>query len=92
MVFAVALGIDVLNLPRTNTGGVGSTSNVTYYAPLTVELGKGIKFTCQVGFTSGMDMHGFGLLGAGRLLLRLRCPLLPQEQFVDDPRTSLIVS
>jgi hypothetical protein len=63
MVFAVALGIDVLNLPRTNTGGVGSTSNVTYYAPLTVELGKGIKFTCQVGFTSGMDMHGFGLLG-----------------------------
>ena len=62
LVFAVALGIDVLNLPRTNTGGVGA-SNVTLFAPLTVDLGQGINFTCQVGFTSGMDMHGIGLLG-----------------------------
>ena len=62
LAFAVALGIDVLNLPRTNTGGVGTTSNVKYYAPLSIDLGQGIGFTCQAGFTAGMDIHGFGLL------------------------------
>jgi hypothetical protein len=63
MSLAILLKLDVLNLPRTLTGGVGSSANVTYYDTLTLDIGNGIEFKAYVGFTEGMDGVGFGLLG-----------------------------
>ena len=57
------LELDVLNLPKAITGGVGSQTNVTYYDTITIDLGSGIRFSAFVGFTQGMDPIGFGLLG-----------------------------
>jgi hypothetical protein len=60
---AILLRLDVLNLPKALTGGVGSQANVTYYDTITIDLGNGIQFDAYVGFTQGMDPIGFGLLG-----------------------------
>jgi hypothetical protein len=60
---ALLLELDVLNLPKAITGGVGSQTNVTYYDTITIDLGSGIRFSAFVGFTQGMDPIGFGLLG-----------------------------
>jgi hypothetical protein len=60
---ALMLKLDVLRLPREMTSGVGSQSNLTYYDNLNLDLGDGIAFDTQVGFTEGMNSIGFGLLG-----------------------------
>jgi hypothetical protein len=60
---AILLKLDVINLPKALTGGVGSQANVTYYDTITIDLGGGITFSAYVGFTQGMDPIGFGLLG-----------------------------
>jgi hypothetical protein len=44
LVMAIALKIDVLSLPKAMTGGVGTTTNVTYYANITIDIGNGISF------------------------------------------------
>jgi hypothetical protein len=61
--FAIALKIDVLTLPSTLTGGVGSNSNVTYYDTIQIDLGQGISFSAYVGFTEALNIQGIGLLG-----------------------------
>ncbi len=63
LALAIALKIDVLSLPSTLTGGVGSSSNVTYYDKIRIDLGNGIMFMAYAGFTEGMNSHGIGLLG-----------------------------
>lgn len=50
-------------MPSHFTGGVGSSANLTAYANLHIDLGRGIQFTSYVGFTPGMDAQGIGLLG-----------------------------
>jgi hypothetical protein len=60
---AKMLGLPIENLPTAITVGVGNASNVTYFDYLTIDLGNGIIFTTQVGFTEGMSRVGFGLLG-----------------------------
>jgi hypothetical protein len=63
LALAIALELDVLSLPRTMTGGVGSTTNVTYYANVTIDIGNGISFPAYADFTEAMNAHGIGLLG-----------------------------
>jgi hypothetical protein len=60
---ARGLKLDLAALPQSMTGGVGSVSNLTFYAPVAVDLGDGLVFQAEVGFTEGMDRAGFGLLG-----------------------------
>lgn len=60
---AILLQIDVLNLPKAFTRGVGNTSNLTYYDTVSIDLANGIAFTAYVGFTEGMEQVGLGLLG-----------------------------
>jgi hypothetical protein len=40
--FAKLLGLDILTLPKQNTGGVGSIANATYYDTVVIGLGRGI--------------------------------------------------
>jgi hypothetical protein len=63
LALAIALELDVLSLPRAMTGGVGSTTNVTYYANVTIDIGNGVSFAAYAGFTEAMNAHGIGLLG-----------------------------
>jgi len=60
---AILLKLDILNLPRGVTGGVGSSANATYWDKISVDLGHGIVFSAYTGFTQGMDQMGLGLLG-----------------------------
>ena len=60
---AIMLKLDLLQLPKDMTGGVGSQKNLTYYDTLTIDLGHGIVFKAYAGFTEGMDSVGLGLLG-----------------------------
>ena len=60
---AIMLKLDVLQLPKAMTGGVGSQTNTTYYDNLTIDMGNGIVFAAYAGFTQGMDSVGLGLLG-----------------------------
>lgn len=61
--FAKYLKLDLSEMPTGLTAGVGSATNVTYYARIAMELGPDLRFESQVGFTEGMDRAGFGLLG-----------------------------
>ena len=70
--FAIALGLDPLQMKKQMTGGVGNAGNVTHYADLTIELGgvdaQGafnplLKFKTYAGFTVGLEAQGIGLLG-----------------------------
>jgi hypothetical protein len=63
MSLAVLLKLNIPSLPKTLTGGVGSSANVTYYDTISINLQNGIEFKAFVGFTEGMDGVGFGLLG-----------------------------
>jgi hypothetical protein len=63
MSVAIMLKLDVLQLPKDMTEGVGSQANLTYYDHLTIDMGHGIMFTTYAGFTQGMDSVGLGLLG-----------------------------
>src|SRR5271165_4117831 len=60
--FANALGLDILKMKSNLVGGVGSSANTTYYDTIEIDFGAG-GFEAYVGFTSGMDSHGVGLLG-----------------------------
>jgi hypothetical protein len=60
LVMAIALKLDVLSLPKAMTGGVGATTNVTYYANITIDIGHGISFPAYAGFTEGMNTQGIG--------------------------------
>jgi hypothetical protein len=60
---AIMLKLDVLQLPKAMTGGVGSQMNPTYYDNVTIDMGNGIVFSAHAGFTQGMDSVGMGLLG-----------------------------
>ena len=61
--FAKLLGLDILQMPRQMTGGVGSVANPTYYETLSVDLGRGIRFQAFAGFLDGLEAQGLGLLG-----------------------------
>ena len=61
--FAIAMKLDTLQMKQQLTGGVGSSGNTTFYDELTIDIGNGIKFTTQVGFTLGLEAQGIGLLG-----------------------------
>jgi hypothetical protein len=71
--FATALGLDILQMKRQMTGGVGNTGNITHYSELTIEVGceqdgawvfdPALKFTAYAGFTLGLEDQGIGLLG-----------------------------
>src|SRR6266851_5651210 len=61
--FAIALGLDPLQMQQQLTGGVGNTGNNTFYDDLTIALDNGPTFTTKVGFTAGLEAQGFGLLG-----------------------------
>jgi hypothetical protein len=73
--FATALGLDILQMKKQITGGVGNTGNVTHYTDLTIEVGSvappqgvlsfdpQLKFNAYVGFTVGLEAQGIGLLG-----------------------------
>lgn len=72
--FAIALGLDPLQMKQQMTGGVGNTGNVTYYAQITIELGvqktdgswsfdPTLRFEAYSGFTAGLESQGIGLLG-----------------------------
>jgi len=63
MTLAIMLKLDVLQLPKALTGGVGSQTNTTYYYRLSIDMGSGIAFDAYAGFTQGMDSVGLGLLG-----------------------------
>jgi hypothetical protein len=63
LALAIALKLDVLSLPKAMTGGVGTTSNITYYANVTIDIGNGILFPAYAGFTEAMNSQGIGLLG-----------------------------
>ena len=58
--FALALGLDLLKMPRQVTGGVGNTGNVTYYEKVDIDLGIGVELNALAGFTAGMEAHGIG--------------------------------
>jgi len=64
---AIMLKIDVLQLPKAMTGGVGTQSNLTYYADINIDLGNGIAFDARAGFTEGMNRAGIALLGQNGL-------------------------
>jgi len=72
--FAIALGLDPLQMKKQMTGGVGNAGNVTHYADVAIELGSidaqgaitfdpQLKFNAYVGFTVGLEAQGIGLLG-----------------------------
>jgi hypothetical protein len=73
--FAIALGLDPLQMKQAITGGVGNSGNVTYYGDLGIEVGvmqtvnaimefvPKISFTALAGFTVGLEAQGIGLLG-----------------------------
>jgi len=61
--FAIALKLDVLQMKRQPTGGVGASGNVTYYENLEIDVGNGLTFRSYVGFTPGLEAQGMGLLG-----------------------------
>jgi len=61
--FAIALKLDIFNMKRQLTGGVGSFGNVTYYDRLEIDVGNGLSFSSFVGFTQGLESQGTGLLG-----------------------------
>ena len=60
---ASLMGLDILNLPKNYTGGVGNDTNLTYYAEVTIDLGDGISFNTKAGFMQGLESIGLGLLG-----------------------------
>lgn len=61
--FASVLGLDILQMKKQLTGGVGTSANQTYYDYLEIDLGRGIQFKSYVGFMPGLDGQGIGLLG-----------------------------
>lgn len=61
--FASVLGLDILQMKKQLTGGVGNSANQTYYDFLHIDLGNGIQFRSYVGFIPGLDAQGIGLLG-----------------------------
>ena len=63
LTLAIMLKLDVLQLPKAMTGGVGSQTNTTYYDKISIDMGNGIVFNTYAGFTQGMDSVGLGLLG-----------------------------
>jgi len=60
---ARSLKLNLALLPRSTTSGLGSAGNVTYYATITVDIGNGLRFETNAGFTQGMDNLAIGLLG-----------------------------
>ena len=73
---AIHLKLDVLNLPKWITGGVGTNANTTYYDTITIDLGSGIAFSAYTGFTQGMDLMGLGLLGQDSFFQHFRVEFL----------------
>ncbi len=69
---AKLLKVDVLSLPKSLTGGLGSAANLTYWDAIAVDLGHGIVFSSYKGFTQGMDPMGLGLLGQDGFFERYR--------------------
>ena len=56
------LGIDPLTSPVDLTAGVGSSNVPTHFATVTLDF-TAVQIAVYVGFTTGMDQHGMGLLG-----------------------------
>jgi Aspartyl protease len=60
--FMQTLGLDPLTSPVEITSGVGNPSVPTHFAQVTLDLGVA-QLPMYVGFTTGMDQLGLGLLG-----------------------------
>jgi hypothetical protein len=56
------LGLDPLTSPVNPTAGVGSSNVLTHFANVTLDF-TAVQIAVYVGFTTGMDQHGMGLLG-----------------------------
>lgn len=61
--FALALGLNPLDMRSNVTTGVGNPGNETYFENVRVRLDRGLEFEAFVGFTAGLDAVGYGLLG-----------------------------
>jgi len=66
---AILLKLDVLNLPKAYTGGVGSQNNPTYYDTVTIDMGEGIVFKGPRRFCGRHGHDWFRSSGPGRVLL-----------------------
>jgi len=83
---AILLKIDVFQLPKAHTIGVGGQANVTYYDNLTIDIGHGITFSAFAGFTQGMEQVGVGLLGQSGLFDKHNVEFLhSQKIFTIEP-------
>ena len=83
---ATQLNLDVLRLPKTFTGGVGSQANLTYYDTVSIDLGDGIQFSAYAAFTQGMNQVGLGLLGQSGFFEHFRVEFLyNQKIFTIEP-------
>ena len=62
--FAVALGLDPLQMKAQMTSGIGNIANMTYYDTIEIEIpNTPLSFSTLAGFTQGLDALGMGLLG-----------------------------
>jgi len=57
------LGLDPLICPTEMTAGVGSNNVPTHYSDLLIDLQGLVQYQAYVGFTTGLDQFGVGLLG-----------------------------
>ena len=62
--FMQPLGLDPLTTPTELSSGVGAPAAVpTHFANLTIDVQGRFQFGAYVGFTTGLDALGIGLLG-----------------------------
>ena len=57
------LGLDPWACPTEMIAGVGSTNIPTHYTDATLDLQGIIQYRAYVGFTTGLEQLGLGLLG-----------------------------
>jgi hypothetical protein len=76
---ATILEIDVSQLAKALTAGVGSSGNVTYYDHVDIDLGQGIVFKAYAGFSEAMDAQGIGLLGQNGLFSNFHVQFLHSQ-------------
>ena len=61
--FLNILGIDPQTAPVEMTRGIGTSSAVSHFANVTVDLQGLIQFPVFAGFTAGLDSLALGVLG-----------------------------
>lgn len=61
--FAAAMGLDPLAATLDGAAGLGSYNVPTYFREIGIDLQGIAQFRAYVGFTTGLENWGFGLLG-----------------------------